>query len=76
MQDFPRNRLLLEIGPPGILPQLLRETEIELGIEPGKRIKVIKTMESKRRIEENGEEPPQLLKAIAQLWQVINTFFI
>uniref|UniRef100_A0A1I8BAF7 [acyl-carrier-protein] S-malonyltransferase n=1 Tax=Meloidogyne hapla TaxID=6305 RepID=A0A1I8BAF7_MELHA len=71
LSDYPHNRLLLEIGPPGILPQLLKETEEELEIEQSKRIKVIKTMKSEKRfmeIEKSGE-PPQLLKAIALIWQ-------
>nr|CAD2153785.1 unnamed protein product [Meloidogyne enterolobii] len=70
LRDYPRTSLLLEIGPPGILPQLLKETEDDLEINLNKKIKVINTMERERRFTgEIKEEPPQLLKAIAQIWQ-------
>uniref|UniRef100_A0A915MRA9 Uncharacterized protein n=1 Tax=Meloidogyne javanica TaxID=6303 RepID=A0A915MRA9_MELJA len=70
LRDYPRTSLLLEIGPPGILPQLLKETEDDLEINLNKKINVINTMERERRFTgEIKKEPPQLLKAIAQIWQ-------
>ncbi|CAK5071942.1 unnamed protein product [Meloidogyne enterolobii] len=70
LRDYPRTSFLLEIGPPGILPQLLKEAEDDLEINLNKKIKVINTMERERRFSGDiKEEPPQLLKAIAQIWQ-------
>uniref|UniRef100_A0A6V7V987 oleoyl-[acyl-carrier-protein] hydrolase n=1 Tax=Meloidogyne enterolobii TaxID=390850 RepID=A0A6V7V987_MELEN len=70
LRDYPRTSFLLEIGPPGILPQLLKEAEDDLEINLNKKIKVINTMERERKFTgEIKEEPPQLLKALAQIWQ-------
>ncbi|KAF7638809.1 PKS_AT domain-containing protein, partial [Meloidogyne graminicola] len=62
-------QILLEIGPSNILPKLINEIENELGIKLNKRIKIIKIMENKLKEEEEEEEPPQILKAISQLWE-------
>jgi hypothetical protein len=68
--DHPNVGILLEIGPPGMLPQLVAEMEQELGLPQG-RVQVISTMcRPGRGGGQNVQEaPPQLLKAIGQLWQ-------
>lgn len=65
LHNFPHVRLVIEIGPSGILGQLLRDMANSMGIDCAK-VEVISTM----RRNQNAEGPPQLLAVIGRLWQV------